>query len=221
MDKISKMKNNLNYVDKFLFKNNYLNRCLVNCSDCCHDYFYASYLEFYLTLDALCELPYNLDYFYNQAVSNYDYFKRYFPLELKRLDPLYSNRLLSSVVNDFEEGEYINYLNLKPCIMLTNGLCSIYNVRPNTCRKYGTTICCEYLNNTDYRDDDYTNYHLYPLIENTLLISNDNTILKTFKYPLWFFYSYFFKKEFRPYVITTLNKLKSLSEYEFIKYINS
>ena len=63
MDKISKIKSNLQYVDNFLFEKNYLNTCLENCSDCCYDYFYTSLFEFYLILDKLLNVPYNLNYY--------------------------------------------------------------------------------------------------------------------------------------------------------------
>lgn len=221
MDKITKMHKNLVEVDKFLKTNNYLNKCLVNCSDCCYDYFYASYLEFYLTLNYICKLPYDLDYFYHKALKSYQYFKKYLPTELKRLDPLVSNTLITSVVADSESGEYINYKGLPACIMLNNGLCSVYFSRPNTCRKYGTTICCEYLNNLDYRDDEYTNYNLYPLIENTLLISKNKTTIKMPKYPLWFYYSYFLRPNLRPFILNNLKLLTTLSEEDFFDYLTN
>lgn len=219
MDKISSMKNNIQLVDDFLRENNYLNICLKDCVNCCRDYFYASYTEFYLTLDALLKLPVNLDYFYYKAKVAYDFFNKYLPTEIKRLDPFTSNRLITNVVEDFSFGENINYQNLPDCVMLNSKSCTIYNSRPNTCRLYGTTNTCELLNNPDYTYDEYTNYYLYPLTENLQLIHSQGFKIKTYYYPLWFYFYYFNSKKFRPYLIKNLNKLKSESPDTFINNI--
>lgn len=215
MNKIDKMIKNIEYVDTFIIEQKYTVQCLKGCTDCCYDYFYATLPEFYLTLYGLLKLPSNLDFYYKKALKTSNYFKQYIQSEVSRLDPLKSYRLLENVIEDFSEGEYVNYHNLPSCVMLNNGRCSIYKYRPNTCRKYGTLVTCEYLNNKDYQDDDYTNYHTYPLIENTLLIK-DGYKLDTKKYPLWFYYSYFFTEALRPYLLENLNKMMTLDEDEFI-----
>lgn len=220
MDKITKMQKNISEVDSFLKENNYLNTCLKDCVDCCRDYFYASQTEFYLSLDALLKLPVNLDYFYNKAKVTFDLFNKQVNSEIKRLDPLTSNRLLTNIGNNFDEGEFINYKSLPDCIMLNNRLCSIYKSRPNTCRLYGTVNICEYLNNKDYTNDDYTNFNLYPIVANLQLVSSLGYKLNTRRYPLWFYYYYFMRPEFRPYIISNLNKLKTLSEDDYIESFN-
>ena len=217
MDKISKMKENNKNVEAFLSKYKYHNTCLKGCVDCCRDYFYASQTEFYLSLDKLLSIPANLDYFYKKAQKTYNFFNYYLPSEINRLDPLTSNRLLANIGEDFSFGENINYQNLPDCIMLNSKRCSIYDSRFNTCRLYGTVNICEYLNNKDYSDDEFTNYNLYPLIENTQLVHSDLYKLKTFRYPIWFYFSYFLRPKFRPYVITNLNKMKENSEDDYIE----
>lgn len=219
MDKVTKMKTNIFNVDNFLKNENYLNVCLEGCVDCCRDYFYASYTEFYLSLDGLLKLPIDLDFFYKKSKITYDFFNKYLPSEIKRLDPLTSNRLLSNVVEDFSYGENINYHNLPDCVMLNSNRCSVYDSRPNTCRLYGTTNTCEYLRNPDYTNDEYTNYYLYPLVENIQLIHSKGFKLTTKSYPLWFYYYYFNKKEFRKYLIINLNNLKTLNPDEFINHM--
>lgn len=204
MKTINKMKINIEYVDSFLAKHGYLVKCLNGCSDCCYDYFYASLPEFFMSLQALSEMPYNLDYFYNKSLKTEAYFKKYLNNELDRLS-FKAPFLLANQVVDFSEGEYINYPKLPACIFLTNGRCSIYKYRPNTCRKYGTTVTCEYIQNNDYQEDDFTNYHLYPLYENTRMLDQAN--VKPTAYPLWYYYSQFLKPEFRSYVFSKLNDL--------------
>ena len=220
MSKINKMKNNILEVDGFLENNKYLNTCLKDCADCCRDYFYASQTEFYLTLDGLLKNPNNLDYFYNKSLEVFNFFSHYLPTEIKRLDPMTSSRQLSSHYEDYSAGEHINYHQLPDCIMLNNKRCSVYINRPNTCRLYGTVNRCEYLVMNDYSNDDFTNYHLYPLVENLQLIHSEGYMLKTQKYPLWFYFAYFMRPEFRPYVINNLNKLKELSEDDYIESLN-
>lgn len=217
MDKITKMKNNILEVDDFLEKNKYLNTCLKGCVDCCRDYFYATQSEFYLSLNELLNLPINFDYFYNKAKITFDFFSHYLPSEIKRLDPLTSNRLLANVGEDFAYGENVNYHNLPDCVMLNSKRCTIYNGRPNTCRLYGTVNTCEYLNNPDYSQDQYTNYYLYPLVQNTQFIHSEGFKLNTRRYPLWFYYYYFMQPAFRPYIIENLNRLKKQSEDNYIK----
>ncbi len=216
MNKIESMIHNINYVDGFLSQKKYLVTCLKDCTDCCHDYFYVSLPEFYLTLYGLLQLPTNLDFYYNKAKVTFDYFDRHVRQEIKRLTPFSSVGMIENVVEDFSEGEYYNYHNLPPCVMLNNGRCSIYKYRPNTCRKYGTLVTCEYLNNKDFQDDPETNYHTYPLIQNTMII-NDEMSLEMKRYPLWFYYFYFFNDKMRPYILNNLNKLMSMSEEEFIE----
>lgn len=216
MDKISKMKNNILEVDGFLEDNKYLNTCLKGCVDCCRDYFYASQAEFYLTLDGLLSLPVNLDYFYKKAKVTFDFFNKYIPSEIERLDPMTSNRLLANIGNDFDLGENTNYHNLPDCIMLNSKRCSVYNNRPNTCRLYGTVNICEYLNNYDYANDDFTNYHLYPLVANTQFIHSEGYKLNTKRYPLWFYFYYFMQPAFRPYILDNLKNIKNNSEDDYI-----
>lgn len=216
MNKIDKMILNINYVDDYLNMSKYLSLCPSTCSKCCYDYFYVTLPEFYLTLHGIFMLPSNLDFYYNKAIKTYLHFEKKYNNELKHLMPN-ASALLESVMEDFSEGEYYNYPNLPECVMLNNGRCSIYKYRPNTCRKYGTTITCELINNVDYQEDEETNYHLFPLIENTQLITNTNMLLETHKYPLWFAYSYFLQEDFRPYIIENLNKIMILSEEEFIQ----
>ncbi len=215
MNKIEKMIINLDYVDSFLAKNYSYVKCLNGCNACCYDYFYVSLPEFYLTLYGLRQMPFNLDFFYNKANKTYDHFNKHYNNEIKRLQ-FNSESLLESVVNDFEEGEYVNYQSLPECIFLNNGKCSIYKYRPNTCRKYGTTITCELIENEDLQDNDEVNYKLFPLIENTQLVNSNQLLTKTHRYPLWFLYSYFLKPEFRPFVISNLNKMLDLDEESFI-----
>ena len=216
MDKITIMENNIVDVDNFLLKHNYLNVCLKDCVDCCRDYFYASYTEFYLSLNELLKLPVNLDFFYDKAKTSYDFFNKYLPTEIKRLDPLTSNRLLTNSLEDFSLGENINYHGLPDCIMLNGRRCSVYQSRPNTCRLYGTVNVCEYLNNPDFTNDDFTNYNLYPLVENLQLIHSKNFKLATKSYPLWFYYYYFMNRDLRGYILINLKKLKSLNPDQFI-----
>lgn len=215
MNKFKSMIDNINYVDNFLNQKKYLVRCLKDCTDCCYDYFYVSLPEFYLTLYGILQLPSNLDFYYQKALVTFNYFKQNMPLEVDRLLPLTSGALLANLVEDFNEGEYTKYNCLPSCIFLNNGRCSIYKYRPNTCRKYGTTVTCEYLDNKDYQDDNYTSYHLYPLIQNTMMISDEHN-LEMKRYPLWFYYSYYFRKELRPYLFENLNKLSTMSEAEFV-----
>lgn len=205
MNKIEKLKINIEYVDNFLKDHMYLVKCLNGCSDCCYDYFYASLPEFFLTLYGITQMPYNIDFFYNRALKSRNYFEQFLPLELERLS-YRAPTLLAYQVNDFSSGEYINYPKLPPCMFLVNGRCSIYDYRPNTCRKYGTTVTCEYIKNDDYQNDEFTNYHLYPLYENTKLL---DTVEKTTAYPLWFYYSEFLKPELRTYVFSRLEQLQS------------
>lgn len=215
MNKIDKMIVNINYVDDYLKMRKYLAVCRPNCTACCYDYFYVTLPEFYLTLYGLLQLPTNLDFYYKKAKVTFDHFEKHYSNEIKRLLPNASS-LLASVMEDFSEGEYINYPNLPSCVMLNNGRCSIYKYRPNTCRKYGTTITCEFINNKDYQDDDETNYHLFPLISNTQLITKHETLLETHKYPLWFCYAYFMQESFRDYIMNNLKLMMSVSEEEFI-----
>ncbi len=217
MDKIALMKKNIEEVDSFLLENKYLNTCLKGCVDCCRDYFYASQSEFYLTLDGLLNLPVNLDFFYKKAEITYNFFLKYLPFEIKRLDPLTSNRLLANIGEDFQLGENVNYHNLPDCIMLNSRRCSIYEKRPNTCRLYGTVNVCEYLNNTDYSGDEFTNYHLYPLVANLQFVHSGGYKLNTKGYPLWFYYYYFLRPDFRPYLLANLKSMKTKSEDKFIE----
>lgn len=218
MNKIDKMIKNIEAVDQYIAKSIPYIPCLVDCTDCCYDYFYATLPEFYLTLYGVMKLPSNLDFYYNKALVTFNYFERHINQEIKKLDPLTSVGHIKSQREDFSEGEYINYQNLPPCIMLNNGRCSIYKYRPNTCRKYGTLVTCEYLDNPDYQDDEEVSYNIYPLIRNTLLI-RDGESIETKKYPLWFYYSYFFREELRPYLLSNLNKLMTLSEEDFIEQV--
>lgn len=215
MNKIEKMIMNINYVDSFLANNNFLVPCLTDCNACCYDYFYVSMPEFYLSLYGLTKLPVNIDFYHNKALKTFEHFSLRYNNEVKRMLPN-SLTLIDSHLNDYEEGEYTNYQNLPPCIFLNSGRCSIYKYRPNTCRKYGTTITCEYINNRDLQSNDFVNYNIFSLIENTQLINKDNNLVKTYKYPLWFIYAYFLKEEFRPYVFSELNNILSLSEDDYI-----
>lgn len=214
MNTINKMKINIEYVDSFLAQHAYLVKCLNGCSDCCYDYFYASLPEFFMSLQALCEMPYNLDYFYQRSRKTEQYFKQHLKLELERLS-FRSPFLLANQVIDFSEGEYVNYPKLPACIFLVNGRCSIYKYRPNTCRKYGTTVTCEYINNNDYQDDDFTQYHLHPLHENTQLLNTSNR--KAVAYPLWYYYSQFMQPGLRDYVFNRLKELNA--DQDFISNI--
>lgn len=200
MNMIKTMEINIEQVDSFLAKYGYFNKCLNGCSDCCHDYFYASVPEFFLTLHGLTTKPFNLDYFYKRALSTRSYFMHYLPLEIERLS-YKAPSLLAYKVNDFRTGQYINYPDLPPCMFLVNGRCSIYDYRPNTCRKYGTTVTCEYLDNEDFEDDDFTQVHLQPLYDNTALLDQS---IETTPLPLWFFYSEYLKPELRSFVFKQL-----------------
>ena len=162
------------------------------------------------------KLPTNLDYYYNKARVTFEHFEQRYSSEVRRLMPN-ASALLENVTEDFSEGEFTNYPNLPSCVMLNNGRCSVYKYRPNTCRKYGTTITCEFINNKDYQDDPDTNYNLFPLITNTQLITQFDTLLMTHKYPLWFCYGYFMQEPFRQYILDNLNLMMSVSEEEFIE----
>lgn len=218
MNKIEKMIVNINYADDYLKMRKYLSLCPIDCSACCYDYFYVTLPEFYLTLYGLQKIPTNLEYYHQKALVTFKHFNNHYRNEVKRLMPSAAS-LLENVTNDFSEGEYVNYPNLPSCVMLNNGRCSIYKYRPNTCRKYGTTITCELINNIDYQNDSETNYNLYPLIKNTQLITSDDMLINTHKYPLWFCYGYFMQKKFRPFILKNLQLMMSISEEEYIELI--
>ncbi|MDB2115667.1 YkgJ family cysteine cluster protein [Clostridium paraputrificum] len=121
-------------------------QCKKGCSECCHQVFSISEVEFCIIADYLLEhLRPKINDIFEKSNDIYNY--------IKDNDPLFFNKLSNNIngnnpiLNNFSD--LYNFLlpthtSLIPhgCIFLNNNNeCSIYKVRPVICRTHGVSYC--------------------------------------------------------------------------------
>ncbi|MGL6107643.1 YkgJ family cysteine cluster protein [Romboutsia sp.] len=224
-----------NKIDKVIKEDiNTLNlnpKCGKGCSECCHQVFAISEVEFCIIIDYLLEHSKNeIQTIFEKSYDIYNY--------IKNEDPIYFNKLKTNI----EGGDAYDFINFtmpspetvipKGCIFLNyKNECSIYKVRPLICRTHGIAffneeennkICSkleissknrnEFVDLTTYKDDMYG---LFSFRHNNKLVS---------KRPYPIFYWFYHLKEnninlnqFRKSIL--YNKVASMSETEMVEYL--
>lgn len=184
-----------------------LNLCKCNCNECCKDYFYITENEFLLILDYLISKNKNIDNYIAMAKEVYN------DISLKHSDIICKLDENANRMGNFEYyfDDRENYSDLPNCIFLKNGLCEIYEVRPDVCRAYGTTISCNKINNQfiDIKE-------MYEMFVVSQMLQGDNKIINIRPYPMFYWFEYFLGNETMK--LKTMNKLnvilkKSKNEY--------
>lgn len=181
---LTQLKNSYQNFDDILDSKHIKNQCLTHCTDCCYDHYFTTLFEFLLTFESLYKRVYlDLNYYYQKACERDAFFREHLKQETLSINPYTFNSQLSNLFLDHNDLDQHNIKHLPACMMLRNGMCDVYSERPNICRLYGTTIRCEYINNSTYEDDKEIQMaidHLYQLPEGIRL-------------PLWFWYYHFTK----------------------------
>jgi Fe-S-cluster containining protein len=199
------------YRDKYNKKVKYLgllDLCNDNCSECCRDYFFITEFEFLLILDYLILNNKNLEDYIVMAKDSYNKINSRYSDIIQKLD---ENANGSNDLTYYMDNE--DFIDLPNCIFLKDGECEIYDVRPDVCRAYGTTIKCRKINN------EYINIkEMTEMFATSEMLQYNNRIIKPRQYPIFYWFKYFLGDEFLK--LKTFNKLKVIlkeSKYEYAK----
>lgn len=116
-------------------------KCGKGCSECCHQIFGISEVDFSIIVDYLLEhSKTQINNIFEKSCEINDY--------IKYTDPIYYNKLKSNIT----DGNPVDWLNSsmptiknvipEGCVFLNNNNeCSIYKVRPVICRTHGVAYC--------------------------------------------------------------------------------
>ena len=112
-------------------------QCHKGCSDCCHDYFYVSQVEYFGILNYMMANGIDFNETKTKAKNYMDEIEKEYPFEYRRLNDNFSHAQNKMDIRQFDDSA-INKTK-QGCVFLntdTNS-CDIYPVRPIICRHFG------------------------------------------------------------------------------------
>lgn len=203
--------------------------CRKGCSECCHQVFFISEVEFCVIIDYLLE---HSKYSIDNIIQSSKEIMRY----IKNNDPILYNNLNVNITGgnakDFLDALTFtkdNHIS-KGCVFLNNdNACSIYKVRPLVCRTHGvaytykeeSNIICSKLEVSNKNRNEFVDLTSYRTEINKLFeFKYNNKFIVRRPYPI-FYWFYFLDKNnldlinFRKTVF--YNRYASMSETEMLE----
>lgn len=191
-------------------------KCPINCSSCCSHFFFIDESEFLLILDNILYKGGTtlLKEYINEAKEYQAYLEMNFPETMNKLDEFMprSNAPDSEYNNSFFN-DNMNWDRSKPCIMLKDGKCSVYEVRPNVCRTFGTSGYCEIIKNminTPPEQDD--------MVRESRYYYDGKNIILTRPYPLFYYFSFFLTGQYYDITMSKLNRIRKSKSVDYAKF---
>ncbi|MGM0282260.1 YkgJ family cysteine cluster protein [Enterococcus sp. AZ081] len=193
--------------DKAVVDSGVANACPKGCSNCCNDLFDVSENEFLLILDEILRTGgKSLVNRYKQKALEYEkYLQLNFPNVIKKLDSNMprNNNVLDLLPYMMRDSDWDRS---KSCIFLDDGRCSIYNVRPVVCRKYGTCNTCPISKNKPVDVNS---------LDEVVNIVYDGRIILKRPYPLFYWFSYFLNGKYEELTLIKLRMIREKSELQY------
>ena len=204
-------------------------KCEKGCSECCHQIFSISEVEFCIISDYILEHEKkNIEYIFKKSIDIYEY--------IKNEDPVYFNKLET----DIDGGDIDAFYNFnlassqitipQGCIFLNErNECSIYKVRPLVCRTHGVAYFLEDENNRICSKLEISNNNKDKFVDLTTYIDEmgrlsllrvGRKVISRRPYPIFYWFCYLKEnnislKQFRK--TTLYNRVASMSENEMIE----
>lgn len=224
--KLARIYSCINEFDKYCQENGIVNNCVVNCSKCCHDFFFISEMEFLVILEYLTYNNIDIEQYITKADSVKRDIQTKYPILMERINEYMPANENSTLDNRFFD-DTINPRDLLPCIFLNKeNKCSVYEVRPSVCRGYGSTETCEIIGNFSCESREEVNLHIEisaivkDSTEKIILKKRTDKVIVKRPYPLFYWFSFFMKEPYRETMLKKMQVLRDKTNDEYYDFTN-